>query len=178
MTIRRYLPISALLAAFLVAPTAQAQSILEEWYIGAGATRWSYDEPDIPRHEAWGGRLMGGVMFTRFLGLEAHLGKGGEQQVDQFTVELDQLDSLLVRLNAPLLQSLHIYALGGFSQTQVVVRSDDTDATVETGSGLSLGAGVELRPTDGFAIAIDAIRYNDEPGFEYQAATASVKWRF
>jgi len=172
---------SSLLVAVLslwISPPSQASSILEEWYVGLGAMHWGYEERDLPRETTWGGRLMGGVMFTRHVGLEAHFGMGGKYTVDRIDVELDSVDSLLLRLNAPITSWFQPYVLTGFSQTQIVINPEDVDATTENASGLSIGAGFEVRVRGGFALSVDGIRYQDEPGFTFQAATATLKWRF
>ncbi len=173
----RYAVIAGALACS-AAPAAEASSILDEWYVGIGPMHWGYEERDLPRATAWGGRLTGGVLFTRYLGLEAHFAMGGQTTVNQVNVELDSVDSLLARLNAPVASWMHFYGLVGFSQTQVVVDAEGVDASTENASGLSLGAGIEFRMPGGFALAVDGIRYQDEPGFTYQAATATLKWRF
>lgn len=164
--------------AYSAAPAAEAASILEEWYAGIGVMQWEYEERELPRAEATGGRLTGGVLFTPYLGLEAHFAMGGETTVDQVDVELDNVDSLLARLNAPVASWMHLYGLVGFSQTQVVVNGEGVDPSTENASGLSVGAGVEFRMPGGVSLAVDGIRYQDEPGFLHQAATATLKWRF
>lgn len=159
-------------------PGSASADVLEETYVGVAPMGWEFEERELDPARDVGGRITGGAMFTPYLGVEAHFGMGGKTEVDSIEVELDSMDSVLLRLNAPLHWSFQTYILTGFSTATMVVTPETVDGSSETASGFSLGVGAELRTPRRFALSIDAVRYLDEPGFMFQAATISLKWRF
>ncbi|MGM0449506.1 MAG: outer membrane beta-barrel protein [Pseudomonadota bacterium] len=154
--------------------------ITEEFYVGIGPSYWYYTEDELDAANAVGGRLMAGALITERIGVEGHFMMSGSDRLeeDRVDVDLESLDSLLLRLNGPVFSSLHFHALAGFSTAEVIVDPDEVDVTSESASGFSIGAGFEVRPVEGYALTVDYVRYLSEPNFTFQATTASFKWRF
>ena len=181
MTNRSRMPAIMLAGALAVAGTpATGANFIQEAYLGAGIMPWAYEGSgeDI---DAVGGRLVGGVMFSDYLGIEAHFGWMGEK--DSGTdrrVELDSVDSVLLRLNRPLNDTFDVYALAGFSSVRMVLRPFTIAGTDEapSDSGVSFGAGTQYRFAEDFSVAVDAISYLSEPDFDFMAVSASLRWHF
>ncbi len=171
---------SLALAGLLATAPVAARSVIHDAYLGAGVMPWSYEGAG-EREEALGGRLMGGVMFTEYLGVEAHFGWLGEADTDsQRTVELDSVDSVLVRLNRPVSERLDLYALAGYSSVRMVIRprfASDNDESPNA-SSVSLGLGAQYRVQDDLSVGLDAISYASDPGFDFLALGATLRWHF
>ena len=169
-----------LLAGTMVMAGAAEANLVKEAYLGAGVMPWSY-EGSGEDTDAIGGRLVGGVMFNDYLGVEAHFGWMGEDDsgTDR-TVELDSVDSVLLRLNRPLNEAFDVYALAGFSSVRMVLRPFTIAGTDEapSGSGVSFGAGSQFHFAEDFSVAVDAVSYLSEPDFDFMAIGASLRWHF
>ena len=167
------------LSALIVPAVGQANPI-EEAYIGAGLMPWQYEGAgeDV---EAIGGRLVGGVMFTDHLGVEAHFAWMGEEDTaSRRTVELDSVDSVFVRINRRFGEGFDLYALAGYSSVQMVIRprfASDNDES-PSASGVSIGLGAEWAIAPQWSVALDAIDYASEPGFDFEALGATLRWHF
>lgn len=166
------------------APSVQGnlfEDLLFEGYFGVGGISWEYQDYEIKESSASGGRLMAGALFNEHVGIEAHYAEGGSDTVDHETVnvEFEGLDSVFLRLNAPL-WFLHTYALAGFSVVDmtIVPKDDISLADAPSASDFSYGIGVEIRTPESYALAADYIRYIDNSGFLFQAGSVSLKWRF
>ena len=157
-----------------------AANLIDEAYVGAGIMPWSYQGSgeDV---DVIGGRLVGGVMFNDYLGVEAHFGWLGEDDSgNDRRVELDSVDSVLLRLNRPLNAAVDVYALAGFSSVRMVLRPFTIAGTDEapSASGVSFGAGGEFRLNAHFSVAVDAVSYLSEPDFDFTALGASLRYHF
>jgi len=190
MTPPRVLALTAAASLGSTAPAASAHA-LEEIYFGIGALGWENQQDGLEDARSAGGRLTAGALFSPRIGIEAHFGKGGsdtvetradyrEPDVDETDVEVSNLDSVLLRLNAPLMGWFHVYALGGFSAVEVIETPDSPFEEAEefTESGFSFGVGLEIRTPERYALSIDYVQYISEPGFDVAGASATVKWRF
>ena len=178
---RATMPAVLLAGTLAMAGTGAADArFIQEAYLGAGVMPWSY-EGSGEDTDAIGGRLVGGVMFSDYLGVEAHFAWMGEDDsgTDR-TVELDSVDSVLVRLNRPLNDTFDVYALAGFSSVRMVLRPFTIAGTDEapSDSGVSFGAGSQFRFAEDFSVAVDAVSYLSEPDFDFMALSASLRWHF
>ena len=177
----RYVPIAALaLAGCLATGQSAARDLLVDAYLGAGVMPWAYDGAG-ENEEALGGRLIGGVMFTDYLGVEAHFGWLGEaDSASGRSVELDSVDSVLVRLNRPLTPAVDAYALVGYTSVRMVIQpgaaSDNDEAP--SASGVSVGLGAQIRVAPDLSLGLDAMSYASEPDFDFQALAATLRWHF
>ncbi|MDX1588867.1 MAG: outer membrane beta-barrel protein [Oleiphilaceae bacterium] len=153
---------------------------IHEAYIGIGPMGWYYDDDSLPSSTATGGRLSAGVLITDRIGVELHLGMIGENRLteERVTVELDTVDSVLLRLNGPAFPGLNFHALAGFSTAQIIITPEEVEGSAESASGLSFGLGMEFRPGDRYAVTVDYVRYLSEPDFVFQAVTGTFKWRY
>ncbi len=160
--------------------TAVSASPIDEAYIGGGVMPWEYEGAgeDV---DAIGGRLIGGVMFTEHLGVEAHFAWMGEDNTrSQRTVELDSVDSVFVRINRRFGDGFDLYALAGYSSVQMVIRprfASDNDES-PSASGVSIGLGAQWRLEEQWSVALDVVDYASEPGFDFQALGATLRWHF
>lgn len=187
------LQIAALTAGLAASTAAADDRIIEEAYFGIGALGWEYNTRDTRAASAFGGRLTAGAMFTEYIGIEAHFALGGssvvdtrdtypEATVEEIDVELNNLDSVLLRVNAPLRNWVHVYALAGFSQVEVVRVEDPDSFEGETEdlseAGFSAGVGLEYRTRERYALTLDYVRYLHPSDFEFHGVSTSIKFRF
>ncbi|MEX0383829.1 porin family protein [Spiribacter pallidus] len=168
-----------LATALGVSAVSEAQ-LIEDAYIGGGLMPWQYEGAG-ESEGALGGRLMAGVMLNDHLGFEAHFGWMGEEDSgNDRTVELDSVDSALVRLNRPVNPRADLYALLGFASVRMVLRPLTIAGTDEapSASGVAFGAGAAYRIADDWSVSVDLMRYLSEPDFDFEAVTGSVRWHF
>lgn len=167
------------LTAYML-PAAGQVNPIHDAYIGAGILPWQYEGAgeDV---DAIGGRLVGGVMFTDHLGVEAHFAWMGEENTaSRRTVELDSVDSVFVRINRALNEDFSLYALAGYSSVQMVIRprfASDNDES-PSASGVSIGLGGQWQLDQQWSLALDAVDYASEPGFDFEALGATLRWHF
>ncbi len=167
------------LSAFMLPSAAQVNAI-HDAYVGAGILPWQYEGAgeDV---DAIGGRLVGGVMFTDHLGVEAHFAWMGEENTaSRRTVELDSVDSVFVRINRSFGEDFDLYALAGYSSVQMVIRprfASDNDES-PSASGVSIGLGAQWQLNRQWSFALDAVDYASEPGFDFEALGAALRWHF
>ena len=188
---RKLLPLTLVILTSTYVSTASADN---NWYIGAS---YSSHDVSIPGRNFNTAGILAGYQFTQHLALETRLATGTsgysgvasiseDEYIGDYSEDIDTQASISLKASYPLLDSLSIYALAGFTQTRMDIDSFAIDfgsdntvigyepiARTFTESGLSYGIGLNYQLSRQFSVFVD---YQVLPDFE-PASNFSASWK-
>lgn len=179
--------LSLLSLAVLTSSAALAQQPMQwdDYYMAVQASQFSADSSvaDIPTAKPNVLSLSVGQTVHPNVAVEARLGFGVASDTINYEVmpgttlnsevELDYAVSLLAKPQAQLTDQLSVYALAGWSRSEI---SSDGNSGAE--SGLSVGAGFEVRTSKQLGFYLDWLRLMDEDQFELSSINLGMTYRF
>jgi hypothetical protein len=138
-------------------------------YGALSAFDWEIEQAGPPTVESAGIRATGGVMFNEAVGIEAHVGVGGADELEyageEAEAELNKLLGVFAKVNLPLpLVDANVFGLVGYSVGKVEVLAETTtDTFYENSFGYGAGFDVALIPNRLYLTA-DYIDYISRTG--------------
>lgn len=166
MNFTRIAMIAAAAALGLTSIAASAQEDTQGYYVGAHYFAWEVDNTEGLEAEAGTARLLAGLMYNEYVGVELHAAAGGTDDLgDGVEAELDQLVGIFARINIPMYDGwANLFGLVGYGRGEVDVTTEaGTTSVSESGFSLGLGLEVAIIPNRLY-VAADHVRYVNETG--------------
>jgi len=167
--------------ALLTLPSYASES--DDWYIGA---LYNSQKISISGRDFNALGMIAGYQYNKYLALETRVSVGTEgyssfygtpdSREGEYKEDIDTQASLFIKASYPILESVNIYGLAGYSNTKLEIRGlgqvNDSNSNIignypfkitETKSGFSYGFGLTYKINEQFNIFID---YQVLPDFE------------
>ncbi|MBT41965.1 MAG: hypothetical protein CMF12_05525 [Idiomarina sp.] len=171
----------------LASTSALAQQPMQwnDYYIAVQGSQFSADSgaADIPTAKPNVLSFAVGQTIHPNVAVEARLGFGVANDTISYEVmpgtsinsevELDYAVSLLAKPQAQLTNQLSVYALAGWSRSEI-----SSGGTSGAESGLSVGAGFEVKTSQQLGFYLDWLRLMDEDYFELSSINLGMTYRF
>lgn len=155
-------------------------------YLGLDAQHWNVDFDNFDDFSSMSVRLRGGMTFSEYVGVEVHLGLGGDDSNTYaggtFKTELDYMLSSFVKGTLPVTHDFRLYGLAGLTylnMTESVSNAWYAASANVDDTNFAAGVGLEFDITPHIAIGGDFIRHSfGGSGYDFDTMSAGVTYRF
>lgn len=162
--------------------SSMANASQNEFYIGADVSFGTYSEVGAENLNPTALNLKGGYYITDHFSIQAQLGLGvsdDDTVIEDTGVSLDLKNSysLFLKADLPVTDSINLYTLLGYSNTELKASSEWFTVKIDESSP-SYGIGVEAEVSPGLYIGAEYTALMNEKIYEYSAFNVGLTHRF